>query len=64
LARVFHFEWCPKYRYKFRKEESKTCETILREIVERHGIGIAELSVMPDHVHIIVDTANDDRIEV
>jgi Transposase and inactivated derivatives len=52
---LYHFEWCPKYRYKmFRKEENRElCEDILREVAERHGIEIVEISVMPDHVHLI-----------
>jgi Transposase and inactivated derivatives len=54
---LYHFEWCPKYRYNmFRKEENrKLCENILREIAEKHGIGIMEIFVMPDHLHLIVD---------
>jgi len=53
---LYHFEWCPKYRYRmFRKEENKKlCETILIEVAERHRIKIKELNVMPDHVHMIV----------
>jgi len=40
----------------FRKEENrKLCEDILREIAEKHGIEIMEISVMPDHIHLIVD---------
>ncbi|MDI6903490.1 MAG: transposase, partial [Methanocellales archaeon] len=47
---IYHFEWCPKYRYKmFRKEENKKlCEETLRKVAERHNISISELSVMPD----------------
>jgi putative transposase len=30
------------------------CGGILREVAERHGAGIVELSVMPDHIHAIV----------
>jgi Transposase and inactivated derivatives len=54
---TYHLEWCTKYRYKmFRKEENrKLCEEILRKVAERHGIGIVELSVMPEHIHIIAD---------
>jgi len=33
----------------------KLCETVLNEVAERHGIKIAELSVMPEHVHIVGD---------
>ncbi len=52
---VYHFEWCPKYRYNmFRKEDYRSaCETLLREVAARHGITIVELFVMPDHVHVV-----------
>ncbi len=40
----------------FRKSENKKlCETVLNEVAERHGIKIAELSVMPEHVHMVGD---------
>ena len=54
---VYHFEWCPKYRYQmFKKEENKKlCENILEEIAQRHGIILIEMAVMPDHVHLITD---------
>jgi len=54
---VYHFEWCPKYRYKMfkREENKKLCENILDEIAQRHGIILIELAVMPDHIHLIVD---------
>jgi putative transposase len=53
---LYHFEWCPKYRYNiFKHEENKKlCEKTLREVAEKNGIEIVELSVMPDHVHVIV----------
>ena len=53
---LYHFEWCTKYRYKmFRKEENKKlCEEVLNEVAGRHRIGIVELTVMPDHIHMIV----------
>jgi len=52
---LYHFEWCPKYRYRmFRKEENKTCEEVLMGVAERHGIEIVEPSVIPDHIHVIV----------
>ena len=51
---VYHLEWCPKYRYKlFRKPENAAlCEEVIREIAERHGIEIVEMSVMPEHIHV------------
>ena len=36
------------------KGNKKLCEDILYEVAERHNIGIVELSVMPDHIHIVV----------
>ena len=52
---LYHLEWCPKYRYNmFKQEENKNlCEEILEEVAERHKIKIEELSVMPDHVHMV-----------
>ena len=52
---MYHLEWCPKYRYNmFKKLENKNlCEQILREVAERHKINITELSVMPDHIHMV-----------
>jgi len=54
---VYHFEWCPKYRYHMfkREENKKLCEKILKEIAERHGIIIIEMAVMPDHIHLVVE---------
>jgi len=56
VQNLYHLEWCPKYRYNMFRDEGnkKLCEDILHEIAERHGIGIFELSVMPDHIHIVV----------
>jgi REP-associated tyrosine transposase len=36
------------------KGNKKLCEDILYEVAERHYIGIVELSVMLDHVHLVV----------
>jgi len=54
---LYHLEWCPKYRYKmFMKEENKKlCEEILYGTSQRHHIKINELSVMPDHIHAVVE---------
>ena len=39
----------------FRREENKKlCEKILQDIANRHQITITEMSVMPDHIHVIV----------
>ena len=34
----------------------KLCEEILRETAERHSIIIRELFVMPEHIHVSVET--------
>ena len=54
---LYHLEWCPKYRYNmFRQEENKNlCEEILQDVAKRHHIKIDELSVMPDHIHAVVE---------
>ena len=53
---MYHLEWCPKYRYNMlRKQENKNlCEQIIREVASRHEIKITELSVMSDHIHVMV----------
>jgi putative transposase len=39
----------------FKQEENKKlCEEVLHEVAKRHKIDITELSVMPDHIHIVV----------
>lgn len=55
---VHHLEWCTKYRYDMFKQDKykKLCEEILRETAERHSIIIRELFVMPEHIHISVET--------
>ena len=54
---LYHLEWCPKYRYNmFRREEiKKLCEEILHDVAKRHHIKMDELSVMPDHIHAVVE---------
>lgn len=58
---IHHFEWCTKYRYKMfrRAKYKKLCEEALRTVSERYGIGIRELSVMPEHVHLSVELPPD-----
>ena len=54
---LYHLEWCPKYRYNmFRQVDNKNlCEEILREIAQRHHIKIIEMTVMPDHIHMVIE---------
>ena len=40
----------------FRREENKKlCEDILHDIAKRYHITISEMSVMPDHIHMVVE---------
>lgn len=52
----YHLEWCPKYRFNSLRKETvrKDCEEILFEIAKNLDVEIAELAVMPDHVHLVV----------
>jgi putative transposase len=51
---VYHLEWAPKYRYEMMRkpENAALCEKAIRQMAERHGIRIVELSVMPEHIHV------------
>ena len=62
---LYHLEWCPKYRYNmFTHEENKNlCEEILHDVANRHQIRIDELSVMPDHIHAVVERLESKGIE-
>ncbi|MBI5229301.1 IS200/IS605 family transposase [Candidatus Micrarchaeota archaeon] len=53
---VFHLEWCTKYRHQvFSDGKYKTsCEAALITAAERHKIILLEFSVMPDHIHVVV----------
>ena len=53
---MWHFEWCTKYRYKmFKKQEYlKLAEACIRRAASLHKITIIEISVMPEHVHIVI----------
>ena len=53
---MHHFEWCTKYRYRIFNsgELINACEASIRRAAERHGVELLELSVMPEHVHAVV----------
>jgi putative transposase len=52
----FHFEWCPKYRYKCMGKEyiNKVIEGILRQVAAEYKITIKAIAVGIDHVHVHV----------
>ena len=53
---LYHLVWIPKYRYKVLvKGVDKYLEIKLREVIKFHPeITIEELSIQPDHVHMVV----------
>ncbi|MBL7055157.1 IS200/IS605 family transposase [Candidatus Woesearchaeota archaeon] len=52
----WHLEWVTKYRYQmFSKfKYQKLCEACIRKAAKRHNITIHIISVMSEHVHILV----------
>ena len=56
---MLHLEWVTKYRYKmFRKQEYlNIAEACIRRSAFEHKIKIIKLSVMPEHVHCVVQVA-------
>ena len=49
------FEWCTKYRYEMMGKwgNRNLVAACIRQAAGRHAIKIIELSVMPDHVHMV-----------
>ena len=52
----WHIEFATKYRYKmFGKDKQKIIvEDAIKNVASRHGIQIHTLTVMPEHVHMLV----------
>lgn len=54
----YHFIWCPKYRRKILTGEiEKRLKEILTEKADSLGIEIAEMEIMPDHVHLFIKSS-------
>lgn len=52
----YHIVWTPKYRYRILENEiARFVERKIRVVSEWKNAQILELSVMPDHVHIVVE---------
>ena len=49
------FEWCTKYRYEMMRKTGNRnlVAACIRQAAVSHGIGIIELTVMPDHIHMV-----------
>jgi putative transposase len=51
----WHMEWCTKYRYEMmeREEIKNLVEAAIRKAAHENRIIIHEISVMPDHIHLL-----------
>ena len=53
----YHFVWIPKYRRAVLVAgAAERMEAILREIAEDKGVDVISVEVMPDHVHLFVNS--------
>jgi putative transposase len=53
----YHLIWCPKYRRKVLVGEvAERLKELLLQKAEEIGVEIAQMEVMPDHVHLFVKT--------
>ncbi len=52
----YHGIWCPKHRRPVLVPEvAERPKPIIRAVAEEYGAEVAELEVMPDHVHLLVE---------
>lgn len=57
FALKYHIVWCPKYRRSVLTPPVDTrLKELLTETAAEHGIAILDLKVMPDHVHLFVES--------
>lgn len=53
----YHVVWCPKYRRKVLTEGvEERLKELIREVCEERNIELLEMEVMPDHVHLLIET--------
>lgn len=53
----YHVVWCPKYRRKVLVEGAdKRLKELIYEVCKERGIELLEMEVMPDHVHLLIET--------
>src|SRR5215204_4831076 len=57
FSRKFHAVWCPKYRRPvLTAPVDERLKEIVREIAARREMTVHTLEVMPDHLHLFVET--------
>lgn len=53
----YHFVWCPKYRRKVLVGKiALRLEEIINNVAEKSDFIVHALEIMPDHVHLFVET--------
>lgn len=53
----YHVVWCPKYRRKVLVNGiDETLKQLILEKQNDYGYTIIEMEIMPDHVHLLIDT--------
>ena len=53
----YHVVWCPKYRRDVLRDGADVrLKEIIRDVCIETGSELIELEVMPDHVHMLVET--------
>lgn len=53
----YHIVWCTKYRRKVLKDEvADDCKALLYSLAEEYRFEILAMEVMPDHIHLLLNT--------
>jgi len=53
----YHVVWCPKYRRSvLHSGVDQRLKTIITDVCAETGSQLTELEIMPDHVHLLVET--------
>ena len=53
----YHIIWCPKYRHRILKDAVEVeLKQVLAEVCAHYEWKLESLEIMPDHVHIFVQT--------
>lgn len=53
----YHIIWCTKYRKQVLAGEiAELCKQYINEIANEYDFDVMEMEVMPDHIHLLVNT--------
>ena len=52
----YHVVWCPKYRFRILVGEvGESVSGLIRQLCEWKKVGVLELNVQADHVHLVLE---------